>query len=69
MPQEQLGDNLLYKVHPEKDKHKIRTLHRNHLLLVNNLPTPERLDPRGQEVPKRGNVGTKGQQKRKVTKR
>ncbi len=64
---EQLGDNFVYKVHPEKDERKIRTLHRNHLLLVNDLPSPESLDSRRQEVPKRGNVGTRELLKRKVT--
>ncbi len=34
---EQLGDNFVYKVHPEKDERKIRTLHRNNFLLANDL--------------------------------
>lgn len=66
---EQLGDNFVYKVHPERDEHKVRTLHRNHLLLVNDLPTAESLDPRKQRVSKEMNVSMGKNTNRKVTPR
>lgn len=66
---EQLGENFVYKVHRERDEHKVRTLNRNHVLLVNDLPTAEILDPRKQRVSKGRNVNSGKQPKRKVTPR
>lgn len=64
---EQLGDNFVYKVHPKNDERKIRTLHRNHLLLANHLPTPDNLDPKNQKMPGRRGVKARVPLRRSVT--
>ncbi|XP_055362264.1 uncharacterized protein LOC129603683 [Betta splendens] len=55
---EQVNDNPIYKVRPEKGGNTVRTLHRNLLHLVNDLPVDEA------QPPEEGTT-TKGREKNK----